>query len=141
MLRFIKPRRKTLGFSHRDTRRVPFGLVGNGVCSRFRFLAAEKEDFPMSLIKRAYRYRCYPTAEQRQVLARTFGCCRWVYNQALARKTDGLPRSGATALLRRPLGAPPAVENAGGDGLARRGVLGAAPAKLAPSGSRLCQLL
>ena len=41
----------------------------------------------MSLIKRAYKYRCVPTAEQRQKLARTFGCCRRVYNQALARKT------------------------------------------------------
>ena len=27
---FINPRRKTLGFSRRDTRRVPLGPVGNG---------------------------------------------------------------------------------------------------------------
>ena len=48
----------------------------------------------MSLIKRAYRFRCYPTTEQRQVLARTFGCCRWVYNQALARKTTAYREAG-----------------------------------------------
>ena len=60
-------RRKTLGFSRRDTRRVPFGPVGNEVCSGFRFLAAEQEHFSMSLIKRAYRSRCYPTSEQRQM--------------------------------------------------------------------------
>ncbi len=31
-----------------------------------------------------YRYRIYPTAPQRQMLARTFGCVRTVYNDALA---------------------------------------------------------
>jgi putative transposase len=34
----------------------------------------------MSTVKRAYRYRFYPTDEQKQQLARTFGCCRYVYN-------------------------------------------------------------
>ncbi len=48
----------------------------------------------MSLFKRAYRYRVYPTAEHRQGLARTFGCCRWVYNQALARKTTAHREAG-----------------------------------------------
>ncbi|WIG59522.1 MAG: Mobile element protein [Ktedonobacterales bacterium] len=33
--------------------------------------------------KRAYRYRCYPTRAQAAVLARTFGCARFVYNWAL----------------------------------------------------------
>jgi putative transposase len=65
-----------------------------GASSRFRFLAAEQEYSSMSLIKRAYKFRFYPTAEQRQVLARTFGCCRWVYNQALARKTSAYQESG-----------------------------------------------
>src|SRR5579859_1294864 len=38
--------------------------------------------------KRAYKYRFYPTAEQKHVLARTFGCARFVYNWALRLKTD-----------------------------------------------------
>ncbi len=38
--------------------------------------------------KRAYQYRCYPTDEQQQVLTRTFGCVRYVYNWALRKKTD-----------------------------------------------------
>ncbi|MFI7011538.1 RNA-guided endonuclease InsQ/TnpB family protein [Streptomyces sp. NPDC050145] len=33
---------------------------------------------------RVYRYRCYPTAEQAAQLAKTFGACRWVYNEGLA---------------------------------------------------------
>ncbi len=30
--------------------------------------------------KRAYKYRLYPSDEQQRVLARTFGCARFVYN-------------------------------------------------------------
>ncbi|WP_200806995.1 helix-turn-helix domain-containing protein [Thiothrix eikelboomii] len=40
----------------------------------------------MPVVKRAYHYRCYPTAEQEQQLAQTFGCARFVYNWALALK-------------------------------------------------------
>lgn len=32
---------------------------------------------------RAYKYRIYPTDEQKVLLAKTFGCCRFVYNWAL----------------------------------------------------------
>ena len=32
---------------------------------------------------RAYKYRIYPTEEQKVLLAKTFGCCRFVYNWAL----------------------------------------------------------
>lgn len=34
--------------------------------------------------KRAYRYRFYPMPEQVRHLARTFGCCRFVYNWGLS---------------------------------------------------------
>src|SRR5574340_689916 len=35
------------------------------------------------VVKRAYKYRFYPTNGQREQLARTFGCVRYVYNRAL----------------------------------------------------------
>jgi putative transposase len=38
--------------------------------------------------KTAYKLRFYPTDEQREVLARTFGCCRYVYNWALDMRTQ-----------------------------------------------------
>jgi putative transposase len=38
--------------------------------------------------RRAYKYRCYPTPEQQQILARTFGCARFAYNWALRLRTD-----------------------------------------------------
>lgn len=39
-------------------------------------------------IKRAYRFRFYPTSEQEQILARTFGCVRFAYNHMLRLRTD-----------------------------------------------------
>src|SRR5207247_10756476 len=38
--------------------------------------------------KQAYKYRVYPTDEQKHVLAHTFGCARFVYNWALHQKTN-----------------------------------------------------
>ena len=40
------------------------------------------------MTKRAYQYRFYPTPEQEQLLARTFGCVRFVYNAVLRYRTD-----------------------------------------------------
>lgn len=40
------------------------------------------------MIKRAYKYRFYPTPEQETLLARTFGCVRFVYNAVLRWRTD-----------------------------------------------------
>ena len=35
---------------------------------------------------KAYKYRLYPTKEQKQLLERHFGCCRWAYNYGLEKK-------------------------------------------------------
>ncbi|AKC95192.1 transposase [Sneathia vaginalis] len=37
---------------------------------------------------KAYKYRIYPSKEQEIQLAKTFGCCRFVYNQTLAYRKD-----------------------------------------------------
>lgn len=39
-------------------------------------------------IKRAYRFRFYPTPEQEATLLRTFGCVRFAYNHMLRVRTD-----------------------------------------------------
>ncbi|BAY35620.1 transposase (plasmid) [Nostoc carneum NIES-2107] len=39
-------------------------------------------------MEKAYRYRFYPTAEQEQILRRTIGCVRLVFNKALAARTE-----------------------------------------------------
>ena len=35
------------------------------------------------MVEKAYRYRFYPDAEQKELLAKTFGCCRFVFNHFL----------------------------------------------------------
>ncbi len=40
------------------------------------------------MTRRAYKYRFYPTPKQAELLARTFGCVRFVYNAVLRYRTD-----------------------------------------------------
>lgn len=46
------------------------------------------------MANRAIRYRIYPTAEQIILFAKTFGCCRKVYNLMLSDKIDGYKKTG-----------------------------------------------
>ncbi|MER7984051.1 RNA-guided endonuclease TnpB family protein [Streptomyces noursei] len=43
-------------------------------------------------VKRAFKFRFYPTGEQAAELSRTFGCVRKVYNMALAARTEAWAR-------------------------------------------------
>ena len=43
-------------------------------------------------VKRAFKYRFYPTDAQATELSRTFGCVRKVYNLALAARTEAWAR-------------------------------------------------
>lgn len=45
-------------------------------------------------MKRAYKYRIYPTQEQEVVLAKTFGCCRVVWNWARELKEKAYKEGG-----------------------------------------------
>ena len=45
---------------------------------------------------RAYKYRIYPTEEQKVLFAKTFGCCRFVYNWALSLKIEAYKNSKET---------------------------------------------
>lgn len=37
---------------------------------------------------KAYKYRLYPNKEQEEQIQKTFGCCRFVYNQTLSYRKD-----------------------------------------------------
>ena len=45
-------------------------------------------------MNRAYKYRIYPTTEQCVLFAKTFGCCRKVYNLMLSDKIEGYKATG-----------------------------------------------
>ncbi|MEU6678135.1 RNA-guided endonuclease TnpB family protein [Streptomyces sp. NPDC046925] len=42
--------------------------------------------------QRVYRYRCYPSEDQAAQLEKTFGACRWVYNEGLALRSGAWER-------------------------------------------------
>lgn len=48
----------------------------------------------MRLVKRAYKYRLYPTNSQRLVLGQTFGCARFVYNWGLEQRKEAYETTG-----------------------------------------------
>ena len=39
----------------------------------------------MNTWKKAYKFRIYPNKEQEILIQKTFGCCRFIYNQYLKR--------------------------------------------------------
>jgi len=43
---------------------------------------------------KAFKYRIYPTTEQRDLLVKSFGCCRWFYNYSLNLTTETSKRTG-----------------------------------------------
>jgi putative transposase len=45
---------------------------------------------------RAYKYRIYPTDEQKVLFAKTFGCCRFVYNWALSIRIEAYKQDKLT---------------------------------------------
>ena len=44
----------------------------------------------------SYKFRLYPNGEQINLIERTFGCCRYVYNHYLAKRQDVYKTSGET---------------------------------------------
>ena len=42
----------------------------------------------MKSMEKSYKYRIYPNEKQKEIIAKTFGCCRFVYNKYLAEKIE-----------------------------------------------------
>lgn len=47
-------------------------------------------------MEKAFKYRIYPNREQRKLLAKTFGCTRFVFNHYLAKRRDAYEKDGIT---------------------------------------------
>lgn len=47
-------------------------------------------------MERAYKFRIYPNRNQKEILAKTFGCCRFVYNYYLAKRIELYKTSNKT---------------------------------------------
>ena len=51
----------------------------------------------MTVVLKAYKFRVYPNTEQKTQIAKTFGCCRFVYNQTLAYRKELYEKEKKTA--------------------------------------------
>lgn len=47
-------------------------------------------------MEKSYKYRIYPNKKQKEQLAKTFGCCRFVYNHYLAKRIEEYKESNTT---------------------------------------------
>ena len=45
-------------------------------------------------MERAYKFRLYPNKKQQELLTKTFGCCRFVYNHYLAERINSYQNNG-----------------------------------------------
>ena len=48
---------------------------------------------------KTFEYRIYPNASQQELLQKTFGCCRWVYNKVLSMRQEGYAAGGKTKAI------------------------------------------
>ena len=51
------------------------------------------------IVNKAYRYRIYPTTEQKMMFAKTFGCVRFIYNKMLSDRLDYYKENAVTMRL------------------------------------------
>ncbi|KAK2198517.1 transposase, partial [Clostridioides difficile] len=42
----------------------------------------------MVVVEKAYKFRMYPNKKQQELINKTFGCCRFVYNKYLAKRIE-----------------------------------------------------
>lgn len=47
-------------------------------------------------MKKCYKFRLYPTCDQSELMQKTFGCCRFVFNKYLAKRKEAYSNDKAT---------------------------------------------
>jgi hypothetical protein len=47
-----------------------------------------KNESEVKTVDKSYQYRIYPNNKQKEIISKTFGCCRFVYNKYLAKRIE-----------------------------------------------------
>ena len=66
----------------------------NRRCSHRNNSQIHRKPRQVTIVNKAYRYRLYPTTEQKIMFAKTFGCARFIYNKMLADRLDYYKETG-----------------------------------------------
>ena len=74
-----------------------FCLYGRWCASvRHKTIHREPEECVKVNMEYSYRFRIYPTSAQENLIQRTFGCCRFIWNYYLAKRKDLYAQNGTT---------------------------------------------
>ena len=71
------------------SKKFPASISGGMNCGQYIYKYKVRE-----MANKAIKYRVYPTTEQSVLFAKTFGCCRKVYNLMLSDKIEGYKATG-----------------------------------------------
>jgi putative transposase len=71
-------------------------LTGEDFLKIFSLTIIKTCAFLVRMLRKTFTYRIFPTAEQQRIIAKTFGCCRYVYNWGLAEKIKTYETTKAT---------------------------------------------
>ncbi|WP_406861734.1 transposase [Streptomyces sp. HUAS MG47] len=76
--------RRVIGAEAKRVKRVTLGIADRHERHGRASGAMKQRRQDPGTQQRTYRYRFYPTPDQAEQLTKTFGACRWVYNEGLA---------------------------------------------------------
>ncbi|MFJ8253291.1 helix-turn-helix domain-containing protein [Streptomyces sp. NPDC094466] len=91
--------------------------------------------------QRVYRYRCYPSPAQSEQLVKTFGACRWTYNEGLALRDKAWREHRVALGFAESCRALIRLAERRGDAMAGGGFLDGSPAGAPPSRRRVRAVL
>ncbi|MFI8371225.1 RNA-guided endonuclease InsQ/TnpB family protein [Streptomyces sp. NPDC085466] len=84
--------RRVVGVEARQVKRLALGIPDRRKHHGRVAVPLQRRSKETGTRQRVYRYRCYPTPDQAEQLSRTFGACRWVYNEGLALRSGAWER-------------------------------------------------
>lgn len=86
MKEFGEELKKTLWGGHLWNPAYFVATVSENTEEQIRKYIQNQKKSEVRLMEKAYKYRIYPNKKQKEMLAKTFGCCRFVYNYYLAKR-------------------------------------------------------
>lgn len=62
--------------------------VSENTEKQIRYYIETQKESEVKAVEKAFKYRIYPNKKQKELINKTFGCCRFVYNRYLAKKIE-----------------------------------------------------
>ncbi|WP_418957797.1 RNA-guided endonuclease InsQ/TnpB family protein [Streptomyces tritici] len=83
---------RVIGAEAKRVKREALGIADRRKHQRRAAIPMQRRSKEAETQQRTYRYRFYPSPDQAEQLTKTFGACRWVYNEGLALRSGAWER-------------------------------------------------